>query len=337
MTLTKRGFGYSKTKSIFIAHYQNGQWDDGHLQQGDEITISAFSTALHYGQQAFEGLKGYPRRDGCINLFRYLDNGARLQQSCRRMLMPEVPIELFAKAVQATVRDNWEFIPPYGQGETLYIRPLVIGVGPNLGAIPAREYLFLVMVAPVGPYFDGLKPVTMMTTEYDRAAPHGTGKAKVGGNYGSSFYPQQLARQQGYAEAIFLDPTTHTCIDEAGAANFFAITKDRKYVAPISSSILDSITQRSLKVLAKEKLGLTVEERAIPILEVTQFAEVGACGTAATITPIQAIRHQDRLLEIGSSAEVGPISRQLYDLLIGIQTGDLPDEFGWTTTIAKES
>jgi branched-chain amino acid aminotransferase len=334
MTNTKRGFSYSKTKSIFIAEYHDGQWDSGRLQNDDHITITAFATALHYGQQAFEGLKAYARRDGGVNLFRFMDNATRLQQSCSRMLMPEVPLDLFRRGVLSAVNDNREFIPPYGYGESLYIRPLVIGLGPILGAMPAKDYLFLVMVSPVGPYFEGgMKPVRMMVTSFDRAAPHGTGKAKVGGNYGSSFFAQKEAREHGCAEAIFLDPATHQYIDEAGAANFFGITKEGKYVAPISSSILDSITQRSLKILAKKKLGLTIEERPIAVSELASFVEAGACGTAATITPIGEVLHEGKVIQIGEPMKVGPISQQLYDLLIGIQLGDIDDEFGWITTI----
>lgn len=334
MATIKRGFSYTKTNSIFIANYRDGQWDEGKLQDDDKITLSAFAPALHYGQQAFEGLKAYRRKDGGVNLFRYLDNGARLQQSCQRMMMPEVPLDLFKRGVMDTLKANKEFIPPYGTGESLYIRPLVIGVGSILGAMPAKEYLFLVMVSPVGPYFPGgMKPVRMMITEYDRAAPHGTGKAKCGGNYGGSFLPQKLARDNGCAEAIFLDPATHTCIDEAGAANFFGITKLDEYIAPISSSILDSITQRSLKVLVKEKLGLKIIERPVKISELRSLKEAGACGTAATITPISEVLYNGEIISIGEKDVVGPISKKLYDLLVGIQIGDIDDEFGWTTTL----
>ena len=334
MSVTKRGFSYTKTQAIFISYYKDGAWDEGQLQNDDHITISAFSTAIHYGQQAFEGLKAYRRKDGNINLFRYMDNGQRLIDSCTRMVMPPVPLSLFDKAVKTAVLANEKYIPPYGTGESLYIRPLVIGLGPILGAMPAKEYMFMVMVSPVGPYFEGgLKPVRMMATSYDRAAPHGTGKAKCGGNYGGSFLPQKEARANGCAEALLLDPATHTHIDEAGAANFFAITANNEYVSPVSSSILDSITQRSLKKIAKEMLNMTIVERPIPLTDVGLFTEAGACGTAAVITPIGELLIDGRLVKIGPYDGVGPISSRLYELLLGIQTGDIADPFGWITIL----
>ncbi|HOJ45050.1 MAG TPA: branched-chain amino acid aminotransferase [Bacilli bacterium] len=336
MSTMRRGFSYTKTRAIFVSYYRDGTWDSGRLQEDDHITISAFSTAIHYGQQAFEGLKAYRRKDGAINLFRYMDNGRHLMDSCERMVMPPVPLQLFDHAVKTTVLANEQYIPPYGTGESLYIRPLVIGLGPVLGAMPAKEYMFMVMVSPVGPYFEGgLKPVRMMATSYDRAAPHGTGKAKCGGNYGGSFLPQKEARANGCAEALFLDPATHTYIDEAGAANFFAISDKNEYVTPISSSILDSITQRSLKTLAQHKLGMTIVERPIKLDEIGTFTEAGACGTAAVIAPIGEVLIGDKIIKIGPEG-VGPISQRLYNLLLGIQVGDIADEFDWITIIKQE-
>ncbi len=336
MASTRRGFGYAKTKSIYLAYYRDGAWQEGKLQQDDQITITAFATGIHYGQAVFEGLKAYQRQDGDINLFRIKDNAVRFAASCERMVIPPVPVTLFESAIKETVLDNQAYIPSYGNGETLYIRPIVIGLGPVLGALPAKEYLFMVLVSPVGPYFEGgLRPVRMMVTSYDRAAPNGTGKAKCGGNYGGSFYPQKIAREHGCAEALFLDPTTHQFIEEAGAANFFAITKSGQYVTPVSSSILDSITQKSLKVIASQKLGLTIVERPIHIDELSTFIEAGACGTAAVITPIGEVLYHDQIIKIGPAMTTGPISQKLYDLITGIQFGDLSDDYGWMTTIKR--
>lgn len=328
------GFKVVDTKGNYISYYKDGKWDDGKIQKDDTITISAFSTAIHYGQQAFEGLKAYRTKSGKIQVFRIEDNARRLQSSCDKILMPRVPIEKFIDAVKQVIKVNEELIPPYGHGASLYIRPYVIGVGRNLGVKPAPEYLFGVLCSPVGSYFGGgLRPVNFMVTDRDRAAPNGTGDVKVGGNYAASMLSHQEAVDKGYADCIYLDPLTHTKIDEVGAANFFGITKDNKFLTPESKSILPSITKKSLIYLAKNNLGMEVELRDAYINELDQFKEAGACGTAAVITPIGRIDYHDKKHVFYSETEVGPITRKLYDTLIGIQFGDIEAPEGWITII----
>lgn len=327
---SKLGFSYTKTPYRYISYWKNGQWDEGTLTTDSTLHISEGSTSLHYGQQCFEGLKAYRTRDGGVQLFRPDRNAARTQASCRRLLMPEPPIEKFIDACLQVVKANEPYVPPYGSGATLYLRPFVIGVGDNLGVKPAEEYIFSVFCSPVGPYFKGgLKPVNVMIADYDRAAPHGTGAAKVGGNYAGSLLPLDIARKRGFADCIYLDPATHTKIEEVGAANFFGITKDSKFITPYSPSILPSITKYSLLYLAKEYLGMEVEEGDVLVSELDRFAEVGACGTAAVITPIGGIEYKGRLHVFHSQSEVGPVTRKLYDTLVGIQFGDVDAPEGW--------
>ncbi len=328
------GFGYVKTDYRFIAHYKNGQWNDGELVRDNQFLISESAPALHYGQQCFEGLKAYRCQDGTINLFRPDENAKRLQRSCERLLMPAVPESLFLKACKAVVRANEEWLGPYGSGATLYLRPFVIGVGDNLGLSPAEEYIFCIFVSPVGAYFKGgMKPSNFLISPYDRAAPQGTGAAKVGGNYAGSLLPAKLAKQQGFADCIYLDPATHTKIEEVGAANFFAITHDDKFVTPRSPSILPSITKYSLLYLAKERLGLDVCEGDVFIDKLDAYKEAGACGTAAVITPIGGIAYNDKLHVFYSETEVGPITRKLYEELVGIQNGDIEAPEGWIVKV----
>jgi branched-chain amino acid aminotransferase len=251
------GFKYHPTDYYYIKTFKDGRWGEGKLTQDRFITISVFSQVLHYSQEAFEGLKAFTTKDGSMNLFRPDMNAKRLQKSCRRLLMPEIPEKEFINAVIDVVKANRKHVPPYGSLASLYIRPVIFGVGDNLGVNPASEFMFIIMTSPVGPYFKGaLKPVRMLVSDYDRAAPFGTGDIKTGGNYAASLLPNRLAKQQGFADCIYLDPATHTKIDEVGAANFFGITKHGVYVTPVSSSILPSITQDSLKYLAMDKLGL---------------------------------------------------------------------------------
>ncbi len=324
------GFNCTDTNANYISYYKDGKWDEGKLRREDTITISAFSTALHYGQEAFEGLKAYRRKDGKIQLFRPYENAKRLKHSCERLLMPEVPVEKFIDAIEQVVRANEELIPPYGYGATLYLRPYIIGVGRNLGVKPAPEYIFGVLCAPVGSYFKGgLSPVNFMVTQYDRAAPHGTGDVKVGGNYAASMWPHEYAKDQGYADCIYLDPLTHTKIDEAGAANFFAITKDNKFLTPKSPSILPSITKRSLLYLAEHYLNMEVVEGEVYIDKLDDFKEAGACGTAAVITPIGRIDYKGKSHVFHSETEVGPVTKKLYETLMGIQFGDIEAPEGW--------
>ncbi len=324
------GFSYLKTDFRFISNWKDGKWDEGNLVEGNMLKVSEASTALHYGQQCFEGLKAYRTKDGEIQLFRPDQNALRLNRSCRRLLMPEVPVETFIDACMQVVKANEAYVPPYGTGATLYLRPFVIGVGDNIGVKAAPEYIFCVFCLPVGPYFKGgMTPVNFMVSDYDRAAPYGTGGAKVGGNYASSLYPHEVAAKKGYADCIYLDPATHTKIEEVGSANFFGITKDDKFVTPVSPSILPSITKYSLLHVAKEYLGLETEERDVLIDNLDEFKEAGACGTAAVITPIGGIDYNDKLHVFYSETEVGPVTKKLYETLCGIQVGDIDAPEGW--------
>lgn len=330
----KLGFTYTKTDLRYLSMWKNGNWDEGKLVEDNMISISEGSTAIHYGQQCFEGLKAYRTKDGRIQLFRPDENAKRMNSSCRRLLMPELPIEKFVDACVQVVKANEHFVPPYGTGASLYLRPYVIGVGDNLGVKSAPEFLFGVFCSPVGPYFKGgMAPVNFMIADYDRAAPQGTGAAKVGGNYAASLYPHELAVKRGFADCIYLDPSTHTKIEEVGAANFFGITKDNKFVTPLSPSILPSITKYSLMQVAKEYLGLEVEERDVLINNLDEFAEAGACGTAAVISPIGGIEYKGEMHIFYSQTEVGPISRKLYDTLCGIQVGDVKAPEGWIVEV----
>lgn len=327
------GFSYIKANKMFVAHWKDGAWDEGKLVDEDTLTIHASAACLHYGQQAFEGMKAYRTKDDRIVLFRPDQNAERLQRTADRVMMPQVPTDFFVDAAKKVVMANEEFVPPYGTGGSLYLRPLLIGVGANLGVRPAPEYLFVIFVSPVGAYFKGgMKPVNFITTKYDRAAAHGTGQAKVGGNYAASLLAHEEAVEQGYADAIYLDPLTHTKIDEVGAANFFGITKDGKFVTPISSSILPSITKYSLLQVAKD-LGMEAEEREVHIDKLDEFAEAGACGTAAVISPIGAITHNGEKHVFYSETEVGPVTKKLYDHLTGIQFGEVEDVHGWTVEV----
>ena len=324
------GFSYLKTDFRFISNWKDGKWDEGNLVEDNMLKVSEASTALHYGQQCFEGLKAYRTKDGEIQLFRPDQNALRLNRSCRRLLMPEVPVETFIDACMQVVKANEAYVPPYGTGATLYLRPFVIGVGDNIGVKAAPEYIFCVFCLPVGPYFKGgMTPVNFMVSDYDRAAPYGTGGAKVGGNYASSLYPHEVAAKKGYADCIYLDPATHTKIEEVGSANFFGITKDDKFVTPVSPSILPSITKYSLLHVAKEYLGLETEERDVLIDSLDEFKEAGACGTAAVITPIGGIDYNDKLHVFYSETEVGPVTKKLYETLCGIQVGDIDAPEGW--------
>ncbi|WP_255377373.1 MULTISPECIES: branched-chain amino acid aminotransferase [Listeria] len=328
------GFGYIKTDKRYISHWKDGEWDAGTLTEDNVLHISEGSTALHYGQQCFEGLKAYRAKDGSINLFRPDQNAQRMQRSCERLLMPTIPTEKFIEACREVVKANEEFIPPYGTGGTLYLRPFVIGVGDNVGVHAAPEYIFSIFCTPVGAYFKGgLQPASFVVSDYDRAAPKGTGAAKVGGNYASSLLPGKNAQKRNFADAIYLDPATHTKIEEVGAANFFGITKDNRFVTPFSPSILPSITKYSLLYLAEHRLGLEVEEGDVYIDQLDDYKEAGACGTAAVITPIGGIQNGDDYHVFYSETEVGPVTRQLYDELCGIQFGDKEAPKDWIVKV----
>ena len=328
------GFSYIKTDYRFIAHWKDGAWSDGELSTDSTLHINEGSTALHYGQQCFEGLKAYRCKDGSINLFRPDQNAKRMQNTCERLLMPQVPTELFIRACKEVVKANEKWVAPYGTGATLYLRPFVIGVGENIGVRPAPEYIFCVFCCPVGAYFKGgLKPSNFLVTDYDRAAPYGTGGVKVGGNYAASLLPHELAAKRQFTDAIYLDPKTHTKIEEVGAANFFGITRDNKFITPLSPSILPSITKYSLLYLAKERLGMETIEGDVYINELDQFAEAGACGTAAVISPIGGIQYGDDFHVFYSETDVGPITKRLYEELTGIQFGDVEAPEGWIVKV----
>ena len=313
------GFSYMKLPYRYIAYYRNGQWEEGTLTEDATLHISESSPSLHYGQQAFEGLKAYRTKDDSIQLFRPDKNAERLQQD----------------AVKQVVRANEEYVPPYGTGGTLYIRPLLIGVGDIIGVKPAEEYIFTIFVMPVGNYFKGgLTPTNFIVSDdYDRAAPHGTGAAKVGGNYAASLLPGKIAKDKHFSDVIYLDPATHTKIEEVGSANFFGITKDNEFVTPLSPSILPSITKYSLLYLAEHRLGLKPVEGDVPLADLGKFTEAGACGTAAVISPIGGIQHGNDFHVFYSETEVGPVTRKLYDELTGIQFGDVEAPEGWIVKV----
>ncbi|NFA61028.1 branched-chain amino acid aminotransferase [Clostridium sporogenes] len=328
------GFNYINTDLRYVSKWKDGKWNEGQLVEDSMISINESSTALHYGQQCFEGLKAYRTKDNKIQLFRPDKNAERMQDSCKRILMPEVPTEKFIDACVKVVKANEHYVPPYGSGATLYLRPFVIGVGENIGVKPASEYIFSIFCIPVGPYFKGgMVPVNFTVLGYDRAAPYGTGAVKVGGNYAGSLYPHELAVKKGFADCIYLDPATHTKIEEVGAANFFGITKDNKFITPKSPSILPSITKYSLLHIAKEYLNMEVEERDVLIDNLDEFKEAGACGTAAVITPIGGIEYKGKLHVFHSETEVGPITKKLYDTLYGIQFGDVEAPRGWIVEV----
>ncbi|SMB93583.1 branched-chain amino acid aminotransferase [Deinococcus hopiensis] len=328
------GFGYLRTPWRYRSHWREGAWDSGVLTEDNQVHISEASAALHYGQQCFEGLKAYRTADGRVNLFRPDQNALRMQRSCARLLMPPVPTETFVGACKRVVRANLDFVPPYGTGGALYLRPFLIGVGDSIAVTSAPEFLFSVFAVPVGAYFKGgLSPMNFVTSGYDRAAPQGTGAAKVGGNYAASLLPGAEAKGHRFADCIYLDPATHTKIEEVGAANFFAITRDGRFVTPRSPSILPSITKYSLLHLAAERLGLEVEEGDVFIDRLDEYAEAGACGTAAVITPIGGIQHGEHFHVFHSETEVGPVTRRLYEELVGIQYGDRPAPEGWIVNV----
>ena len=329
------GFLYRKTDYRYIAYWKDGQWDKGKLDTGNQVTISEGSTILHYGQGCFEGLKAQTAKDGRVLLFRPDQNAKRMINSAKSILMPEIPEKMFVDACVQVVKANFRWVPPYGSGASLYIRPYMVGIGDNLGLKPAPEYLFSVLVSPVGPYFKaGFAPIHLTTTEYDRAAPMGTGAYKVGGNYAASALPHKLAAEAGYTDCIYLDPKTHTSIDEVGTSNFFGITKDNKFVTPKSPSILPSITKYSLMHIAEKYLGLKVEERPAAIDKLDEFVEAGACGTAAVITPIGSIFHNGKLHTFyADGKEAGPVTKKLYDTLTGIQRGEIEGPEGWLVEV----
>ncbi len=331
---SKLPFDYIKTDYNVRVHWRNGNWGEIELSSSEYLMMHISATALHYGQEAFEGLKAFRGKDEKIRLFRWKENAKRMQSSSRGILMPEVPEELFKKVVFKAIKLNQKYVPPYGSGASLYIRPFLFGSGAGIGVKPSSEYVFMVFVSPVGPYFKtGFKPVNMLLVRnFDRAAPLGTGNIKVGGNYAAGLKPTELAHSKGFANVIFLDAKEKKYIDECGPANFFGIKGDT-YVTPKSDTILPSITNKSLEKIA-QKIGLKTERRRVPVEELSEFDEVGACGTAAVITPIgKIVEHDSGKEHIYSQDQPGKITKKLYNTLLGIQTGDNNDEFGWVTVL----
>jgi len=327
------GFGYSKADFNIRCWYRNGQWGELEVSDSENITLHIAATTFHYGQEAFEGLKAFRGKDGKIRVFRMEENAKRMQRSAQGIMMAEVPTALFTEVVRKVVKLNEAYVPPFESGASLYIRPLLIGTGPQIGVKPADEYLFMVMVMPVGPYFkEGFKPTDLVIyREYDRAAPLGTGTIKVGGNYAASLVAGQRAHHDGFSSVLYLDAKEKKYIDECGPANFFGI-KGNSYITPKSTSILPSITNMSLRQLAKD-MGMKVEERQIPVEELAEFDEVGACGTAAVISPIKRIYDADNDIEYRYGTEPGKVSLRLYEKLRGIQYGTEPDPYNWTEII----
>ena len=329
------GFGYVKTDKRYVSNFKDGAWDDGALISDDTITISECAGVLQYAQTVFEGLKAYTTEDGHVVCFRPDLNAERLEQSAKRLEMPTFPQDRFVDAIVQTVKANIDYVPPYGSGATLYIRPYMFGTNAVIGVKPAEEYQFRVFTTPVGPYFKGgAKPITIRVSDFDRAAPHGTGHIKAGLNYAMSLHAIVDAHNQGFAENVYLDAATRTKIEETGGANILFITKDNKVVTPKSNSILPSITRRSLLIVAKEYLGLEVEEREVYLDEVKDFAECGLCGTAAVISPVGKINdHGKEICFPSGMEEMGPITKKLYETLTGIQMGRIEAPKGWIKVI----
>ena len=329
------GFNYVDTDKRFVANYKNGAWDEGALIDDPMITMSECACVLQYAQTCFEGMKAYTTEDGRIVTFRPDLNAQRMEDSCRRLEMPVYPQDKFVDAVVQTVKANAAYVPPYGSGATLYIRPFMFGIDSIIGVKPANEYQFRVFTTPVGPYFKGgVKPITIRVSDVDRAAPHGTGDIKAGLNYAMSLHNIVDAHNKGYDENMYLDPASRKYVEETGGANFIFVTKDGKVVTPKSNSILPSITRRSLMAVAKDYLGLEVEERPIAKEELKDFAECGLCGTAAVISPVGKIVDHDEEICLPSGMEdMGPVTKKLYDTLTGIQMGRIEAPEGWIKEI----
>lgn len=328
-------FGYMKTDYNIRCTYSNGAWGELEVSDSEYVNMHMAATCIHYGQEAFEGLKAFKGKDGKIRIFRMDENAKRLQDSCEGTMMAKLPLDKFQEAVVKAVKLNERFVPPYESGASLYIRPVLFGTGAQVGVKPAAEYMFILFVTPVGPYFKGGFQTTpfVIMREFDRSAPLGMGKFKVGGNYAASLVAGAKAHQLGYSNVFYLDAVEKKYIDECGAANFFGI-KNNTYVTPKSSSILPSITNKSLMVLAEE-MGMKVERRQIPVEELATFEEAGACGTAAVISPIERIDDYDMHTSyvFAKDGKPGPVSEKLYNKLRGIQYGDEPDNYGWVTIV----
>ncbi len=328
------GFNYMDTNCHIRSVWRNGSWGPVELVDSPYLNLHIAATALHYGQSAFEGLKAFHCKDGKVRLFRAEQNARRMAATARRLCMQAVPEDLFLDAVRRVVQANIEYVPPYGTGGSLYIRPLLFGSGPQIGVSPAEEYVFLVLVLPVGPYYKGgLKPVrAIVLDDYDRAAPLGVGHVKVAGNYAASLEPHSIAHDQGFAVELYLDAREHRFIEEFGTSNFIGINKDGAYVTASSRSILPSVTNNGLQTLARSQ-GIPVEVRPVEFAELKNFAEIGACGTAVVITPVNEVVRGDAALRIGPEDGCGEVLESLYNQYTAIQRGDAPDAFGWTAEV----
>ena len=329
------GFGYVKTDYRYVSNFKNGAWDEGTLSTDDMVTISECACVLQYAQTVFEGMKAYTTEDGHIVVFRPDLNAERMENSAKRLEMPVFPKDRFVDAIVKLVEANADYVPPYGSGATLYIRPYMFGTNAVIGVKPADEYQFRAFCTPVGPYFKGgVKPITIRVSDFDRAAPRGTGHIKAGLNYAMSLHAIMDAHRQGFDENMYLDPATRTKVEETGGANFLFVTKDNKVVTPKSDSILPSITRRSLVYVAKEYLGLEVEEREVYFDEVKDFAECGLCGTAAVISPVgKIVDHGKEICMPSGMTEMGPVTKKLYETLTGIQMGRIQAPEGWLKVI----
>ena len=329
------GFGYVDTDKRFVANFKDGKWDDGVLTEDSNVVINECAGVLQYAQTIFEGMKAYTTEDGRIVTFRPDLNASRFADSARRLEMPVFPEDKFVEAIKETVKANAAYVPPYGSGATLYVRPYMFASSSVIGVKPAEEYQFRVLTTPVGPYFKGgAKPITIKVSDFDRAAPHGTGHIKAGLNYAMSLHAIVTAHAEGFDENMYLDAATRTKVEETGGANFIFVTKDNKVVTPKSNSILPSITRRSIMYVAKEYLGLEVEEREVLIDEVKDFAECGLCGTAAVISPVgKIVNHGEEICFPSGMDEMGPITKKLYETLTGIQMGRIEAQEGWLVEI----
>ncbi len=331
----KLGFAYMKTDYRYVSYFKDGKWDEGKLVTDDSITLNECACVFQYCQACFEGLKAYTTRDGRIVSFRPDLNASRMAESARRLVMPPFPEDRFVKAVRELVKANKDFVPPFGSGATLYIRPFMIGSNSVIGVKPADEFEFRMFCTPVGPYFKGgAKPIVIRVCDYDRAAPRGTGHIKAGLNYAMSLYAGMEAHAEGFAENMYLDPATRTKVEETGGANFIFITKDGTFVTPKSDSILPSITRRSLMVVAEKYLGMKVEQREVLLSEVPEFAECGLCGTAAVISPVgKIVDHGKEICFPSGMEKMGPWTQKLFDALTGIQMGQIEGPEGWVDTV----
>lgn len=330
------GFGYHKTDKRYVSNYKDGKWDEGTLTEDSNIVLNESAGVLQYAQTCFEGMKAYTTVDGKVVVFRPDMNAKRMSDTAKRLEMPVFPEDRFVEAVEQVVKANLKFVPPYGTGATLYLRPFMFGSAPVMGVKPSAEYQFRIFASPVGPYFKGgAKPITLTVSDFDRAAPHGTGHVKAGLNYAMSLHAIVTAHANGYDENLYPDALTRTKVEETGGANFFFVTKDNKVVTPKSDSILPSITRRSLMYVAKEYLGLETEEREVYLSELKDFAECGLCGTAAVISPVgKIVDHGKEICFPSGMEKMGSISQKLYETLTGIQYGRIEAPEGWIRVIA---